>query len=262
MLSSIPDTNDIIMADVSDIQIEALDKFTLYPKLPKELRLQIVEYAIDDADPRTFVVAFTRKHVIPGHTSILSRIRGCKVKTTTFAVPSLLHVNKESRHAALKFYYLSFSGPLNNNSIYFNFSKDKLAFSTYDALLNMKAGSSASAWKKIENKLCFLIVGEEFYNGCDSGVLSSIAAFHKLEVFTHQDQEELRAQWLNNTQANERLKMVREGNWNKSREYEELIAKVEREANLIPKPVVKKAYFLPMIEVLSVKDMEGIFKGK
>ena len=56
--------------------------------------------------------------------------------------------------------------------------------------------------------------------------------------------------------------MVLERNWSKSREYEELIAKVEREANLIPEPVVKKVYFLPKIEVLSVKDMEGIFKGK
>ena len=249
------------MADVDDNLLEALNKFTFYPKLPKELRLQIVEIAIADADSKTFVVSFAPKHMISGHGTITNRIRSGKFSITTFHVPPLLQANQDIRKAALKTYKLSFSGPLNNRPVYFDFSKDKLAFVSHDALLNMKAASSCSAWKKIESQLRYLIVGEEFYNGGNSAVLNTIATFHKLKAFAHQDQENLHIQWLSNNQANQRLKLVLEGNWNKSHEYEELVAKVEREAKLIPGPVAKKVYFLPKIEVLRIEDMKGVLKG-
>ncbi|KAK0100705.1 hypothetical protein ONS95_007156 [Cadophora gregata] len=54
MSAPIKGSTDIVMANINgNAQLEVFDKFILYPELPKELRLQIIEIAIDGAEART-----------------------------------------------------------------------------------------------------------------------------------------------------------------------------------------------------------------
>jgi hypothetical protein len=92
--------------------------FTLFPKLPPELRLKICKLAL------------------PNSRVIMIRKPYCKLKAQhphhhcrdkSLAPPHLLHVNRECREVALKYYNLAFADYL-HNPVYFDFSRDFLCF--------------------------------------------------------------------------------------------------------------------------------------
>ncbi|CZT43982.1 uncharacterized protein RSE6_04098 [Rhynchosporium secalis] len=236
--------------------VEPLLDFTIFPKLPKELRLQIIETAIDGTNQRTFVVyhagqviARSRKQHNPKYNS--------PVKFTRLPVPALLHVNTETRAAATNIYHLSFSGPLNNMPVYFNYAKDGLFFYSLVAFQAMHANSRCSSWKKLEQQLRFMGIDEEFR--VDFASLSIIAHFHELDTFAHRTNEASGRSWRD-TGSDARLKSLLEGNWSKSHEYEELMAATNREANLIPEPSIEKVYKLPRVDSLQLQQIESIVR--
>ncbi|KAG4435725.1 hypothetical protein IFR05_008811 [Cadophora sp. M221] len=243
----------------SQDQLATLVEFHLFPKLPKELYLQTAEAALDVRAPRSFVIAY--RHMRPAE----RRQKRPKddfhknlVHITQFPVPAFLHVHTEFRGAALKVYALSFSGPLDNNPVYFNLAKDILFFNGQLALSTMKKGSSSSAWNKIEEKLRYMTVGKDLSEPNEP--LHMIARFHKLKVFAYQSHDQ---GWHHRSGTDAELRSVLEGNWNKSQEYEEPVAAANREASLIPEPAVKDIYELPKIEALKsheVNAMVGDFK--
>ncbi|KAK0100704.1 hypothetical protein ONS95_007155 [Cadophora gregata] len=202
----------------------------------------------------------TGKHLACKNGSQVLCIFGGQLKITSFIVPALLHVNKEFRLATLKSYQLAFSSPRKKNPIYFNFSKERLAVEGLETLLKIKDCSSASAWKKVENQLRFLIIRRGLYHEGSKSLLPIIASFNKLESFVHQDLNAYPIQCFNSRQANRRLRMTLENNWSKSHEYEELVASSEREASLVQEPLEKKVYVLPKVEVSSLEDMTRMFK--
>jgi hypothetical protein len=91
--------------------------FTLFPKLPPELRLKICKLAL------------------PNSRAIMIRKPYCKHKAQhphhcrdkSLAPPHLLHVDRECREVALKYYNLAFADYL-HNPVYFDFSRDILCF--------------------------------------------------------------------------------------------------------------------------------------
>jgi hypothetical protein len=85
-------------------------RFTLFPQLPKELRLKIWEFA---QEPRIVEVCQTQDSA---------------AFYSPTALPMLLHISRESRHIALQNYALSFPNGDQPATIYYNPSIDILYF--------------------------------------------------------------------------------------------------------------------------------------
>jgi hypothetical protein len=97
--------------------------FTLFPKLPPELRLKICKLALSKSRVimiRTIYCKYwTRKGLKAQHP------HHCRDKS--LAPPHLLHVNRECREVAVEHYNLAFADYL-HNPVYFDFSRDILCF--------------------------------------------------------------------------------------------------------------------------------------
>jgi len=93
---------------------ELATAFTIFPKLPVELRLKIWKFALPG---RRIVDIRCDKQ------SVLFE----KYRSST-PIPSILHVCSESRTLASKVYELAFRTTPSSRSIYFNFSADLLVF--------------------------------------------------------------------------------------------------------------------------------------
>jgi hypothetical protein len=100
--------------------------FTLFPRLPLELRLKIWQTMLPG--PRTVNIQYKMKY---------DEFDGKKVSSftgwTSFdPVPVALHVCQESREESLKRYQTSFGSYFHASKIYFDFSKDILRFGADD----------------------------------------------------------------------------------------------------------------------------------
>jgi hypothetical protein len=103
----------------SDAKIQSVSttKFTLFPKLPSELRLRIWELALQ---PRVIKVVRGRCDV---KNQIIDINAACQ--PIAAAPPALLHTNHESRFFAQRTYTLAFKNPF-REAIYFDFQMDTL----------------------------------------------------------------------------------------------------------------------------------------
>ena len=91
--------------------------FTLFPKLPLELRLQIWEFALPQ--PRV-IEAYPHRD---DNGQLLDNYASCRA--IVVAPPAILHTNRESRILAQRTYTLAFNGPF-REPIYFDFQRDTL----------------------------------------------------------------------------------------------------------------------------------------
>src|SRR5436190_18405372 len=85
-----------------------LKSFTLFPKLPIELRLKIWR---DSIQPRMVKVRYDKAHK----------------RCTSFAIPAILHASRESRYVGLKTYQLCFGLENGGGGLYFNYDIDAVA---------------------------------------------------------------------------------------------------------------------------------------
>jgi len=133
-MSSTPSTeNDMV-------EMVSLTEFTLFPKLPAELRDQIWKFALPG--PRTItVIRRPLKNWAYRYTTITDRLRRTRlglptgkndqfVKANTRGVlpTPLIHACHESRQIVLRRYELAFAEFLHEDPIYFSFDYDCLYF--------------------------------------------------------------------------------------------------------------------------------------
>jgi hypothetical protein len=97
--------------------------FTLFPKLPPELRLKICKLALPTS--RVIMIRTTYCKYWTPKGPKAQHSHHCRDKS--LAPPHLLHVNRECREVALEHYNLAFADYL-HNPIYFDFSRDILCF--------------------------------------------------------------------------------------------------------------------------------------
>jgi hypothetical protein len=103
-------------------------KFTRFPKLPQELRFKIWEFAIE---PRIVEVCQSQDSEYFECIDYKVHFWGSKSSAPFYsptALPTLLHVSRESRYIALKNYDLSFPNSGHPAIIYYNPSIDILYF--------------------------------------------------------------------------------------------------------------------------------------
>ncbi|KAL2073047.1 hypothetical protein VTL71DRAFT_10371 [Oculimacula yallundae] len=254
MASLLTNTAAARPAQIDRDQVAQVVELSLFPKFPKELRLHIIEEAIEESVQRTFLICQNGVVHVKRRKNYPAGFQEA-IKVTKLPVPAFLHVNAEFRTAALKTYDLVFSGSLINKPIYFNFAKDTLFFCSLSDLEVMYRTTSHSAWKKIEQKLRHMIINDEFHGNVSA--LMIIAHFHKLKVFGHRTHEESTRAWRN-TGNDARLKSVLEGNWLKNREHEHCVAAANRSMALIPEATSKEVYELPRIDALSYAHIDGM----
>lgn len=115
--------------------MESCSNFTNFKDLPPELRIKIWQHAI--TGPRTVIVEspFTRPPKPMPRSLEDALSRACTEDTVNedtwwsrTAIPSLLHVNTEARHEALKHYQLSLGAGTAQPKVYVDFSRDTLFF--------------------------------------------------------------------------------------------------------------------------------------
>lgn len=94
-------------------------EFTLFSKLPLELRLMIVELSL--VDPKIVTVRY--RTINDGNAK--SAKHGL---VAAYAIPPMLHVSQESRFIALKAFDAAFASRLGGVPVYFDFAKDCLLF--------------------------------------------------------------------------------------------------------------------------------------
>lgn len=102
-----------------DILSLPLTTFTLFPRLPSELRLKIWGYILHQ--PRLIKVITNRKHWRDPYASA-----GWTAPFTP--TPVALHVCSESRSEALKTYELTFGSPFASPRVYIDYSIDTIRF--------------------------------------------------------------------------------------------------------------------------------------
>jgi hypothetical protein len=105
---------------------KTLEKFTLFPKLPIELRTKIWEESI--SEPRVVVVYIS---------NFGFKTQFCITFASSTPVPAILHVGREARQAGLKHYTLSFGSYSDKfykgePTIYVNMKKDTVYFPVSD----------------------------------------------------------------------------------------------------------------------------------
>ena len=96
--------------------------FSLFPKLPLELRRMIWWASCCSNQPRLIYVS---ERVFDEWWQGL---------VASYQVPSQLQTNQESRECALRFYDFAFGSQMKGTSIYFNFEIDAIVFGGYQAL--------------------------------------------------------------------------------------------------------------------------------
>jgi hypothetical protein len=144
-------------------------KFTLFPELPKELRLKIWEFA---QEPRIVEVCQTQDSA---------------AFYSPTAPPTLLHISRESRHIALQNYALSFPNGDHLATIYYNPSIDILYFPAWcddrGSIRHFERNTSPEARGKIKRLAIDNLV---WYSNWADGTINNqvqIGEFRGLEEF-------------------------------------------------------------------------------
>jgi hypothetical protein len=125
--------------------------FTLFPKLPTELRLKIWKHA---RQPR--IIRFKYK----SNNSSWSHLRAIAKP------PVLFQVNREAREAALKIYELTFKSILNKQPIYIDYKVDALYMENWNIFESFyeRAHFGSSDYEQeirdLESKLRCLVLGD------------------------------------------------------------------------------------------------------
>jgi hypothetical protein len=125
------------MAKISKKPIREPPIFTLFPKLPFELRQIIWTLALPK--PRTIMVT-SREFVT--YNERMSPVRNYRAGHNAQTVPCVLHVCAESRSLGLKTYQLAFATQLRGRPVYFNFQSDTLYMKDSFALESFCGGYS------------------------------------------------------------------------------------------------------------------------
>lgn len=86
-------------------------QFVFFPRLPLELRRMVWDFAIPDG-PRTVTIYSQKEAYVTNEDGHAACNPSIPAKSSSMA-PALLHVNRESREIALKFYSLAFKEHLN-----------------------------------------------------------------------------------------------------------------------------------------------------
>lgn len=94
--------------------LEAATEFTLFPDLPPELRLMIWNHA--RPEPRVLRAMYSEKRPFS--------VQGYRYAHFGAKVPSLLHVNKEARDVALRWYKISFKIRMDKVGYFFDRDRD------------------------------------------------------------------------------------------------------------------------------------------
>jgi hypothetical protein len=159
-------------------------EFTLFPKLPPELRLRVWSFAL--LVPRTVTISQVHKYK-----NTVNEKTGHWYNTISFhlraisLVPGVPQASHESREQGLKVLKPVFPKLMNNKPFHFNFDIDQLCFISSGAIScfnNMKYLYFEAGEKEIEilnNKLKHLVVGGQIW-GRD--VVRHIAKMKNLET--------------------------------------------------------------------------------
>jgi hypothetical protein len=143
--------------------MEALNTFTLFPRLPQELRLKIWQSTID---PRIVHIKWSR---------LLSQC-------VTPDNPIILQVSRESREEGLKTYRPSFATTSSSTPVvYANFSLDTVSFdwdTVYGRLSHFISGDLKAALKQVRSVTIHKI---DFENQLEEPWASVLAEFSELE---------------------------------------------------------------------------------
>jgi len=163
----------------------ALSEFTLFSKLPQELRDEIWEFALPA--PRVLKV-FKASPLLVGHQGFTSRYG-----IDTYKLPTqLLHVSREARQVALQRYQLSFTGLIYGGPIYFDYERDCLLFMQYSALQWFRADHDfchfhappPAAVREWQDRIHNVGVMGEFFESLDQTFLLQCPLLKKLIVQT------------------------------------------------------------------------------
>jgi hypothetical protein len=125
--------------------------FTLFPKLPTELRLKIWKYALPG--PRAIKVQ-------RGWPTFSHRIRAVAKP------PAVLQTNSESRQLAMRFYELSFNNAIKGRPISIDYQVDALYMESWDAFKafykvarQFPNCAAAGEIRDMESRLRYLVLG-------------------------------------------------------------------------------------------------------
>jgi hypothetical protein len=105
----------------TDSVSHSFDEFQLFPKFPIELRLATWGLAVPERNTVTLT------GVIGDNPKLIRDWRGDQiVAQASYKVPAILHVNRESRGFAQKYYTRALGEQLGGNAVYINFKTDTL----------------------------------------------------------------------------------------------------------------------------------------
>ncbi|KAI9049772.1 hypothetical protein LZ554_005923 [Drepanopeziza brunnea f. sp. 'monogermtubi'] len=105
--------------------------FTLFPKLPIELRAMVFDLAaMEESAPKVVRIFHSSNENSDDHGVSAGKRRA----NAFYKIPAVLHVNNESRTRMLQKNELAFSENLGGAPVYFNYSCDILVFETWVAL--------------------------------------------------------------------------------------------------------------------------------
>jgi hypothetical protein len=143
--------------------------FPKFPKLPPELRNTIWEMMLPP--PRVIRIL--------AHWEENTSQPGAQLKAEDASVPVVLHVNKESRGSAERFYTLTFWNQLQRGPIYFDFNRDTM-FLPREADLNyFTTNISMDPEITIEDSVRYVAYGQEIV---DTQLLKVFRWFSKMET--------------------------------------------------------------------------------
>jgi hypothetical protein len=143
--------------------------FPKFSKFPPELRNTIWELMLPP--PRVIRIL--------AHWEENTSQPGAQLKAEDASVPVVLHVNKESRGSAKRFYTLTFENQLHRGPIYFDFNRDTM-FLPREADLNyFSTNISMNPEITIEDSVRFVAYGQEIV---DTQLLKVFRWFSKVET--------------------------------------------------------------------------------
>jgi hypothetical protein len=143
--------------------------FPKFSKFPPELRNTIWEMMLPP--PRVIRILAHWEENTPQP--------GAQLKADNATVPVVLHVNKESRGSAKRFYTLTFENQLHRGPIYFDFNRDTM-FLPREADLNyFSTNISMNPEITIEDSVRFVAYGQEIV---DTQLLKVFRWFSKVET--------------------------------------------------------------------------------
>jgi hypothetical protein len=175
------------MAETStNLQHPALTEFTLFPKLPKELRIKVWELAA--REPRIVEVCQLQDAKYITHSTQEDNYETTNSAPfySPTAIPVILHINKESRIIALENYLLSFPNGAEPAQIYYNPTVDILYFPAWCFQYDISHFESVTPSSVKDTIRRIAIDNLVWYSGWGDGTINNqiqIDQFKNLEEF-------------------------------------------------------------------------------